>query len=199
MCWPRVQSSTAVATPHKPRQALRSASAGDDPQQHFGLPDLGAGYGHAIVARHGELQAAAQRRAVDGAHDRLGAIFDAPQQRVYAMRAVDGNVAVRDGAEDLDIGAGDESVARADQHDGFDGRVGGGARDARVDAFGHAGAESVYGRIVYGDDGNVVLDGVLDEFWHGMIRSIMALADRTRLGGAGCSVPASGRGPLAEL
>src|ERR1039458_8676618 len=52
-----------------------------------------------------------------------------------------------------------------------------------------AGAQGVYGRIVYGDYGNVILDGVLDEFWHGIaIRSIMALAGgdaATRRRGAG--------------
>jgi hypothetical protein len=151
------------------RQALGSARAGNDAQQHFGLSDFGSGHGHAVVAGHGEFESAAERGAVDGTHDRLGTIFDAPQQRVDAMRAVDGNFAVGDGAEDLDIGAGDECIARADQHDGFDGRVGGGACHARVDAFGHAGAEGVDGRIVDGDDGNVVLDGVWDEFWHDSI------------------------------
>src|ERR1022692_2686599 len=109
------------------------------------------------------------------------------------MRAVDGDLAVGNGAEDLDIGPGDERVARADEHDGLGGWVGGGARHARVDAFGHAGAQGVYGRIVYCDYGNVILDGVLDEFWHGIaIRSIMALAGgdaATRRRGAGGTSP----------
>src|ERR1039457_6589805 len=184
----RVSPAAALARA-KARQALRSAGAGDDAQQHFGLADFGAGHGHAIVAGHGELQPAAQRGAVDGADDRFGTVLDAPQQGVHAMRAVNGNFAVRNRAEDLDIGPGDERVARADEHDGLGGWVGGGARHARVDAFGHAGAQGVYGRIVYGDYGNVILDGVLDEFWHGIaIRSIMALAGgdaATRRRGAG--------------
>ena len=159
------------------RQPLRAARAGNDTQQHFGLADFGARHGHAVVAGHGKLQAAAQRGAVNGAHYRLGRILDTPQQCMHAMRAVDGDFAIGDGSEDLDIGPGDESVARSDQHDGLGGRVGGGARDARVDAFRHARAERIHGRIVYGDDGNVVLDGIMDEFWHGMsIRSIMPLS-----------------------
>ena len=160
----------------EPRQALRASRAGDDAQQHFRLADLGAGHGHAIVAGHGEFETAAQRGAVDGAHHRLGTILDAPQQRVDAMRTVDGNVAVRNRAEDLDIGSGDECIARADQHHGFHGRIGRGARHTGIDAFRHAGAQGVNRRIVYGHDRDVFLDGILNEFWHGMmIRSIMAL------------------------
>ncbi len=124
----------------KTRQTLRSAGAGNNAQQHFGLADLGGGHGHAIMAGHGELQAAAQRGAVDRAHHGLGTVFDAPQQRMHAMRAVDGNVAVRNSSENLDIGAGDEGVARTDQYHGLDRGVGGGARHARIDAFRHAGA-----------------------------------------------------------
>ena len=152
----------------KARQALRSASAGNDPQQHFGLSHLGGGHGHAIVAGHGELQAAAQRGAVDGADHRLGAILDAPQQRMHAMRAVDGNFAVRDGAEDFDIGAGDERVARADQHNGREP----GDRSPRAPrphrCLRHAGTERIHGRIVDGDDGNLIANFIVNEFGHGV-------------------------------
>ena len=65
----------------QPRQPLRAFGAGDDAEVHFGLAQLRVGDGHAVVAGHGHLEAAAERRAVDRHHDRLGAVLDALQQR----------------------------------------------------------------------------------------------------------------------
>ena len=58
--------------------------------------------------------------------------------------------------EDVDVGAGDERRASADEHDRVRRGVGLGARDGLADAFGNAGAERVDRRIVYGDDGDAV-------------------------------------------
>ena len=55
----------------QPRQPLRAAGAGDDAEQHFGLADLGARHGDAVVAGHRELEAAAERVAVNGGDQRL--------------------------------------------------------------------------------------------------------------------------------
>ena len=49
--------------------------------------------------------------------------------------------------EDVDVGAGDERRAGADQDDGVCSRVVTGALDCLADAFGNAGAQRVDGRI----------------------------------------------------
>ena len=56
-------------------QALRASGSGDEAEFHFRLSDLRAGRGHAVVAGHGHFQSAAERRAVNGHDDGLGAVF----------------------------------------------------------------------------------------------------------------------------
>ena len=65
----------------QPRQPLRALRAGDDAQVHFGLAQLGVGGGDAVVAGHGQLEAAAERRAVHRHDHRLGAVLDERQAR----------------------------------------------------------------------------------------------------------------------
>ena len=119
------------------------------------------------MARHGEFQPAAERGAVDGRHQRLRAAFDADQARVDIVRALERHLARADGFEVPDIGAGDEGGAGADQHHGARGGIGGGAHDGGIDAFGHAGAQRIDGRIVDGDNSDFILDFVSDEIGHG--------------------------------
>ncbi len=69
-------------------------------------------------------------------------------------------------AEDLDVGAGDERGARADQHDRIDAGVGVGARHLLFDAFEHARAHRVDGRIVDGENRDAISDFVMNEFGH---------------------------------
>jgi hypothetical protein len=65
----------------EPRQALRCRSAGDDTELHFGLTDLRASNGNAVMTGHGNFHAAAQCGSVKGSDDRLAAIFNSRKQR----------------------------------------------------------------------------------------------------------------------
>ena len=65
-------------------QALRSGGAGDDAEFHFGLADLRGRNRDAIMARHGGLESAAQRGAVDRGHDGLRGGFNPVQDDVEA-------------------------------------------------------------------------------------------------------------------
>ena len=58
--------------------------------------------------------------------------------------------------EDVDVRAGDERRAGADQDDGVRGRIVAGALDGVADRFGNAGAQGIHRWIVDGDDGNTV-------------------------------------------
>ena len=55
----------------RPRQALRAAGAGHDPQFDLGLAEFGRVGGENNIAHQGELAAAAQRKAGDRGDDRL--------------------------------------------------------------------------------------------------------------------------------
>ncbi len=70
------------ARPAQPGQPLRPAGAGNDPEQHFGLADLGARHGDAVMAGHRELETAAKRVAVNRGDERLGRIFERLESRV---------------------------------------------------------------------------------------------------------------------
>ena len=95
----------------EPRQPLRALGAGDDAERHFGQADLRAGDGHAVVAGHGQLQAAAERGAVDRHDDRLGAVFDAREEIVQIGSAA--SASQRQRFEGPDVGAGDERPSGA--------------------------------------------------------------------------------------
>ncbi len=93
-------------------QPLRAFSTRDDPEVDLGLSHQRIGYGDPIVAGHGDLEAAAERRAVHRHHHGLGRIFHFLEQLVYLGCA--GVRAPRQLLEALDVGAGDEGPARAD-------------------------------------------------------------------------------------
>ena len=64
------------------RQPLGAAGAGQDAERDLRQPELAHVLGHhAVVAAQRQLQPAAQRRAVDGRHDRLVARLDAGDLR----------------------------------------------------------------------------------------------------------------------
>ncbi len=65
----------------QPGNALRAAGAGAKPNLHLGLADLDAFAigGHAVMAGERDLEAAAKRRAVDGAGHGLAAGFEPAQ------------------------------------------------------------------------------------------------------------------------
>ena len=57
----------------QPRQPLSAASARQQPELHLGQPDRCGRCRHAVVAAQRDFKAAAERGAVDGGNDRLGA------------------------------------------------------------------------------------------------------------------------------
>ncbi len=63
------------------RQSLRAAHTGDQSQLHFGLAHLRRGRDRAVMPRHGDFEAPAQRRAVDRHHHRLDGVFDRAHHR----------------------------------------------------------------------------------------------------------------------
>ncbi len=146
------------------RQTLRAGRAGNQSEFHFGLADEGRRYGDAVMAGLGDFEAGAEGRAVDRAHDRLGAVLD----REEAGRQSDVAVPLARGdlAELFDVGPGDERLAAADEHDRLDLGVGSGRRHVRQDAFGDAGAHRVDGRIIHGDYGDVAFFGECHQLAH---------------------------------
>ena len=77
-------SSSAFAGADEPRQPLRAAEAGDDPELDLGLAEARRGGGDAQVARHRQLAAAAEREAVDGRDRDDRAALEGAQQLVRA-------------------------------------------------------------------------------------------------------------------
>ena len=91
----------------KAGQALRAAIAWDDAKLDFGLAEFGVGGGNADVARHGELEPAAEGIAVDGGDDGFGQVFDLREDLLAAQSP---GAAFESGefSEVVDIGAGDK-------------------------------------------------------------------------------------------
>jgi len=132
--------------------ALRATGARQQAQLHFGQAQLGVCRGDARVGRQGHLQATAQRRAVDGGHDRLVAgldgVADLGQPRVF-----------RGLAELADVGAGDEGPAFAHDDDGVHGRVGLSQAQALHQALAHGPAQGVDRRVGDREHGDVLGHG----------------------------------------
>ena len=140
----------------QPREPLGAAGAGNDPEVHFGLPHVGARDRHAVVAGHRELEAAAERMTVNGGDERFLGVFQLFQPCVHRLRAFEGLLARLQLPEYVDVGAGNERRAGADQDDGVCGGIVAGPLDGLADRFGNAGAQSIHGWIVDGDDGDAV-------------------------------------------
>ena len=144
------------------RQPLRALGARNDPEVDLGLADERVRHGDAEVAGHGDLETAAERRAVNRHDHGLAAVLDARQQRVHVARRL--AVAPRRTLEAVDIGAGDERPARAHEHDRRHRLVALRGVEGLDDGFGNAGTERIDGGIVDGDDGDGVSDDCGD--WH---------------------------------
>ena len=114
----------------QPGQALRRPRARDDAEKDLGLPDAHVVGGDPQVARHCQLEAAAERDAVDGGDDR---------PRDLAEGVVRGPKPRPDGAclgrtaELADVGPGRERLGPAEDDDGLHvgiaGEVAGGGSD----------------------------------------------------------------------
>ncbi len=154
--WPPVHISSASTGPHKRGSRWVPPAPGMIPRCTSGWPRLGRGDGHAVMTRHGELEAAAEGMTVNGGHERLVGVLQPFQTRVHHLRAFDGLLARLQLLEHVDVRTGDERRARADQDDRVRGRIVAGARDGLADALGNAGAQGIHGWVVDGDDGNAV-------------------------------------------
>ena len=103
------------------RQTLRARRARNDAELHLRLAHLRRRNGHAVMPGHRDLESAAERRAVNRHHDRLGAILDLEQHRVERAARL---LPARDLLELADIGARDERASCADEHHRAHDRVG---------------------------------------------------------------------------
>jgi hypothetical protein len=144
-------------------KALRAGGAGNDAEFYFGLADLRAGNSDAIVASHGDFQAATESCAVNGDDHGLAVIFEFQEEREQAFTA---GLSGSHLAEFFQVCAGDEGAAAADQDDGFDGGVLRDLIERFGNAFGDARAERVDRRIIDGDDGDAVFLRELHEIGH---------------------------------
>ncbi len=100
------------------REALCAAAAGNEAQLDFRQSDPRLGRGDASVAGQRQLEAAPERGALDGCHDRLAERF-----HLRLQLEQDRTVKRRPRGDLVDIGAGREAGTRAAQHDGHDGRI----------------------------------------------------------------------------
>src|SRR6266699_2820013 len=73
---------------HEPRQALRAAVAGNNPQLHFGLAELGGFAGQAQGAGHSNLTSAAERESIDAGDHRLAQVLDQVEHALPAVRVL---------------------------------------------------------------------------------------------------------------
>jgi hypothetical protein len=98
------------------RQAHRAARARDDAELDFRQTETGGGKRHPIGAAERHFETAAKRAAVNARDPGLFRVFDT-RHHIRQMRRQ------RRFAELADIGAGDESAAGAEQHDGLHSRI----------------------------------------------------------------------------
>ena len=123
--------------PDQARHALRAAGAGQQPDRDLGLTDGGLRVvgDHAVVARKRDLEAAAQRDAVDRRREGLAAGLDAPEQpgqRRDAIAGLDQRDAAIVGVDHvLDVGAGHERGLARREHGAADRGIARHAIDAR--------------------------------------------------------------------
>ncbi len=165
----------------QPRQPLRPARSGNDPELHFRLPHLRGRDRHPVMTGHRGFQAAAERGAVDRHHYGLFRIFDLRHHRRQRHTPVTGGGHF---SEFANIGAGDEGSSAADHHDRLDLRVLVRCFDPGHDAVRHSGAQRVHRRIIDRDDANLALARIVNQFAHKLLSyrgtSEAALAARSR-------------------
>jgi hypothetical protein len=105
--------------------ARHATAAGQQSQAHLGQADLAAlGVERdAVVGGEGDLVAAAERGAVDGRHDRLAQLLQAPHVRLHAVDHLRdlGGGARPGGAELVEVAACEEGLLGGGDHDAGDG------------------------------------------------------------------------------
>ena len=133
------------------RQALGAARAGQDAELHFRQAQQRLGQRDAVVAAERELEAPAEREAANrGDHrlfERVLRLVDFGQGRGHRrFRRV----------EFADVRAAREGLGRADDHQGFDRRIGFRLLHPVDDTGTQHAAQAVHGRVVHDDDGDAV-------------------------------------------
>src|SRR2546427_3594160 len=145
--------------PDHARETLGATRTGKEPQLDLWKPAARRLHADSVMAGERDLEAAAERSAVDGGDDRLRALLDQRQDFVEAGL-------FRRLAELRDVGAGDERPPGAGDDDGADRRVGGRPCDAIVETLTHVLAQRVDGGIVDGEHGDAApaaqVDGLGD-------------------------------------
>jgi hypothetical protein len=131
-----------------PRQPHATAGARQQPELDLGKTQGEVVRGGTIVAGEGEFGAAAERRPVQRADDRLVQLFDVRKHVVQQRRT-------RVGVELADVGAGHERTADAVQHDRLHLRIGSQRLDGGKQRRAHRLRERVDGWMVDLDHADV--------------------------------------------
>ncbi|MNM96706.1 hypothetical protein D3C81_1091930 [compost metagenome] len=132
------------------RQALRAAGTWQQSEPYLRQTDAGVTLCDAVVAGQRHFQSTAQRRAMQHGQRRLGRALDGQGQLRQDRR-------LRRLAELADIGAGDEGLAGAIQHDQFHPRIGSRLGEGIQQAGTHGMTEGVDRRVVDADQGDAPL------------------------------------------
>ena len=150
---------------NQPWQPLRTLRAGNDAEIDFRLAEQRIGRCDSKVPRHRDFEPATERRSMDRHDYRLGAVLDPRQQR---MKIAGGfTISPRGTLQSVDVGAGDEGLSRAHDHDGGDRRIALRALYRFGERRGNAGTESVHWWVIDGDDRDTVANGGGDWVGHG--------------------------------
>ncbi|MNZ90168.1 hypothetical protein D3C78_1091220 [compost metagenome] len=143
------------------RQALGAAGAGEQAQGDFRETEARLGLADTVAAGQGQLQTAAEGEAADGRDHGLAAAGQLDEQ-LGQGRGVEG------GAAELgDVGAGAErQVVSVDDHRP-DRRIGAGLAEGRLQLLAQGKAEGIDRRAAQADQGQFVIQGVVDQGVHG--------------------------------
>ena len=166
------------------RQPLGAAGARQDAERDLGEPDLaGALAGDAEIGRHRDLEATADRVAVERRDDELGRVLEPVEGlvRVEAEVVLEDRV---DGLQHVDVGArAEELLARAAQHEDVHVLVESRLENGVVEVAHHLVGVGVRGRIDERDPGHAVLHAVVHQLglrgFHGLILRSGRGRDRT--------------------
>ena len=134
------------------RQTLRSLSARDDAEIHFGLSHLRFGRCNAIVRRHGQFHAAPQCGAVKRNDYRPGKVFDRLQQ---GMQVEPPAFTPSRLFEELDVRAGNERAPGGGDQHGFYRRILAQEIKRADQTFIDILAYGVYRRVINDNDGDI--------------------------------------------
>ena len=182
---PVTMSSIAFDLPTILARRVVPPVPGSTPRVTSGRPILPASLRAMRRSRgHRDLEAAADRVAVQGRDDELGRVLEA-QQRLVGVQAEEVLEAGRDGVQHADVRAGrEEPVALAAQDDDVDVVVEAGLQDRLVELAVHRVGVGVGGRIVDLDDRDAVGGAVVDD-------GVVELRARPVAGLGGCAHEAS--------